>query len=641
MNRPLLRTAAVLGALSLPVAIDANAVQRAADLWRLAAAPHPYVASSTALFICVWASIVAVSGCAFVLAPGLLAAQVLRVADNAGDWVLRGFTLSLVGVSVAVTALQVLVGHPVSRIAFQALIVVLCLVVMVAGQAKGRAAIPAPASAGDRSLISSLIVAPIVIAIVLAPKIFWESFNSDGAHAFEASRRLIYSVGPFFPVEAGGIASYPGFKTVLPSYPMSWFVRLFGEIEPAIRVPYLLVLVSISGGIASLSRRDRTPNSSDPWLVWLGLLVFTVVMAFSASYETYSADLALPGLADAMTIAMLLGMIAATVQRRPVWIAICGALLYTTTPAGALLTAFWLAASVVALRPLRWREAGTIAAVLVGCVIAERAMPALTNILGIPGPGAEHATGDLASRLLSVQWRDWHRFGYALIPAGIVPAIAVMAWWKQDDVSRAVSLVTAATFGFFYLQDRFALHYFSPVWILPLVVWWRMAPPPDAAARSRAMAFRALTAFAAVVAIALSTPPETRPWIVTREIGEAIEDRGPGYATGDPSAFARSELLGALFPTPAHAKVPLESYGGSHLSWSFYSHRRDASRPAAYVLQPESAPPPTGGVLVKASGAGALFLLDSAAFSRHRTTPAGAGGIARVYRVAKYTLFYH
>lgn len=625
------RTAAITAALSIPAVIGTGAVADAAALWRLGGAAHPYFIAGEALRLYLWLPMVVVSACALFLAPGLVTVQALRAANNFGDWVLRGFAVSIVLVSAAATVVQSVVQQPVTGRMFALLVVLLVAILLGGALATGRGDEPLPWDEGDGAASLSLFIVPALLVAALAPKLYWESLNGDGAHSFEAARRMLYSASPFFSAKAGGMSTYPGLKTFLPSYPISWFIRLFGETEGGARLPFVLVLGATYAGIIALLKRSPGASRADRWLVWLGLGVYTTVMAFDASYEVYHADIGLPGVAVTLTVAMGLGLISASVKGEAGWMAFFVALLYASSPAGLLFAAFWLVAMLLALRPLRLREAAVIVVALVACVVAERVVPAAITALGGTPPGSEHSTGSLAKRLLALQWRDWERVAYAVLPSGIVPAAMVLAWWRQDQVGRALALLSAAIFAFFYTQQRFALHFFAPVMLLPLAICWRSAP--------RTLSFRAAVVSGAIAAFLLSLPPDTAPWLFTREVGMSIADRTGGYPEGDPIVFKRSELLVGLFPPPANRAVPDQSYGGSPLAWNYYAQRRDSSVAPAYVMLKAGDPPPDGGVLAKENDAGALYVVDSAALMRHRGIRPGAGGIARVYRIPKHTLF--
>ncbi|MCC6927915.1 MAG: hypothetical protein IT359_02880 [Gemmatimonadaceae bacterium] len=631
MRRSLPATSALLFALALPALLGTDVVESAAALWRLGGSAHPYWIPGEALRLYLLFPVVAVSACVLFLTPGLLTVQALRAANNVGDWVLRGIAVSIVLVSVAATAVQSILGATLQGRGFALVVVALSAVVFVVALAAGRRDAEMPWDSGDKAVALSLLVMPAALVAVLAPKFLWESLNGDGAHSFEAARRMLYSASPFFSPAAGGMSTYPGLKTFLPSYPISWFVRLFGETEGGARLPFILMLGATYAGLAALLKRPPDAPKADRWLLWGGLAAYTTVMAFDASYEAYHADIALPGVAVTLTVAMGLGLIGATIRGEGRWMAFFVALLYATSPAGLLFAGFWLVAMLLALRPLRIREGAIIVASLLACIAAEKVVPGLMSALGAAPPGTEHATGSLAKRLLALQWREVKRVAYVVLPSGIVPAVMLLAWWRQNQLARALSLLSAAVFVFFYTQQRFAVHFFAPAMILPLAVCWRAAP--------RSWWFRGAIVAGALIAIVASLPPTTTPWLGTREVGMALEDRTGGYRAGDPLVFKRSELLVALFPPPANPAVPEKSYGGSPLAWNYYANHRDSTVAPAYVLLRPGDPPPAGGFLAKENEAGALYVLDSVALGRHRGIRPGAGGIARVYRLPKSTLF--
>jgi hypothetical protein len=306
-------------------------------------------------------------------------------------------------------------------------------------------------------------------------------------------------------------------------------------------------------------------------------------------------------------------------------------LAYFTSPAGAILIGLWLVAAALFLRPIAWRTLALASAVLVGAVILGRVLPALQSGLGQPQPGLEHSTGGLTRRLLDLQWRQWRRVLFVVIPGGILPALTLLLWPRLDRVARTLAAVTVAQFGFFYLQRRTSLHYFAPAMILPLAVCWRALPDLD-----RRWATPVALA-AAAVALVISLPANRSPHLAARAIGARIDDRLGGYDEGDPRVFQRSELLSELFHRDSHGAVPAREYGGSPLSWIYYAHRAPGADPA-YVLQSETDRPPPGGRLVAARDAAALYVVDEAAFQRDRTARLPVH-IAAVYQLPKQTLF--
>jgi hypothetical protein len=497
----------------------------------------------------------------------------------------------------------------------------------------------------DAHTLAAAAAGTFAVLVGFAPKLLWETFNGDGAHAYESARMLLHRTLPFWGPDAGAMASYPGVTSFLSSYPTAWFIRLFGEIEASARIPYLLFLAAglFAGLVAVIEARteDRGPRTEGEansagvrtaWLLWPALIVLTAVLGFSATYNPYHADLALPATQDALVLAWFLGFAWAFLTRRHAWMLLFAGLTYATSPAGQLLLGFWLVAAALFQRPFPVRTLAVAAGAVALWVVVAKLSPAVLTALGQTAPGTEHATGSLARRLLNVQWRHWRRLAWAVVPGGILPALAVPLFWRQDRTARTIAATAAASFAFFYVQGRVSLHYFVPAMVLPLAVFWRMVP---AAFPTRRLA--PVVAGAALLALVASLPRHTDPHLAARAVGARIEDRLPGYDVAAPAALRRSELLSTLFPRDAHHTVPDSSYGGSPLSWYYYAHRAPATRRVAYVLASDSLPP--AGTLRVASAHGiGLFLADPAALAQDRALRP-ASGIARLYRIDKRTLF--
>src|SRR5262249_45764186 len=156
------------------------------------------------------------SACVAVMTPGLLLAVESR-REGVELWVARAFALSLVGVSIAAPLAQGGLRMPVTGRG------VLALLAGIAGpcglwgareRRRGRSGLP-PAPAGTVGVVVLTVLVPLGLFIGLLPKFLWESFNGDGAHAFESARLAAHQFLPFWDRAAGDIASFPGMSTVL------------------------------------------------------------------------------------------------------------------------------------------------------------------------------------------------------------------------------------------------------------------------------------------------------------------------------------------------------------------------------------------------------------------------------------------
>jgi MFS family permease len=491
----------------------------------------------------------------------------------------------------------------------------------------------------DAHTLAATAAGSVITLVAFEPKFLWETFNGDGAHAYESARLLLHQALPFWSPAAGGMSNYPGVTSFLASYPTAWFVRLFGEIEASARIPYLLfVSAGLFPGLLALIEAGRSDDARDtwtPWLLWPGLMVFAAVMGFSATYNPYHADLALPATQDALVIAWFLGFAWAFASERWGWMCVFAGLTFATSPAGQVLLGLWLVAAALFQRPLPVRTLAVAAAAILAWFVLAKLSPGVLAALGQNAPGSEHSTGSLAKRLLKLQWRHWHRIVYFVVPGGILPALTVPLLWRQDRMTRTIAGVAMAQFAFFYFQSRVSLHYFAPAMVLPLAIFWRMAPSlwPG---RSRAVAIAAVAA--ALLALVASLPRHPGPQLAARPVGGNIEDRLGGYDQSASASFRRSELLSDLLPRDAHSSVPDSSYGGSPLSWFYYAHRVPPSRPAAYVFDSVTAPAPAGARLVNRLDGVALYVTDEATFERDRAQRPPVS-IARIYVIDKQTLF--
>jgi hypothetical protein len=304
-----------------------------------------------------------------------------------------------------------------------------------------------------------------------------------------------------------------------------------------------------------------------------------------------------------------------------------------------LLIGFWLAA-VMVWRERPWREVAVTAVVLVLCVAVAAVAPAVLRASGLPVPGSEYDAGGILRYFSVVQFSDWRRMLFVVLPGGIVPALALLAWRSHDEVARALSLVTAAYFLFFFVQAHVALHHFVPAMVLPLAVFWRLYWRAGHRSRRRALA---LAGVAGVTAFWLSLPKDATPYIAPVAIGRAVDDRMGGYEGGDPRAYARAELLSHALPYDWDPQVPERSLGGSPLVWRYYTARarawNETDHAPAYVIQPLADPAPADSVRVADDDEAALYVTDPVTHASHVAlrppTPAGS----RVYEIRRGILF--
>ncbi len=632
--------AAALAALALPVVVDRAAIASAAALYPLGASAHPYWVPDRAVLLYLRAPIVAVSACIFLITPGLLLALAANIGRTVAVWVLAGLMLSIPVVSVVAGVVQTLVGSPLSGRAFVATVAVAsicCFSALCYRVVRGNPVSPPWRTPNAKVTTASMVGASLLFLIILAPKFYWDSFNGDGAHTLEAARLLLHQPVPFFTASAGPISAFPGITSSLYVFPESWFVRLFGDIEGSVRLPFVLYLSALFCAIVALAEHKRRPLGwIEHWLIWLGLTVYAITMAYSATYNPYSADIALPATQDTLLMAMFLGYVIFSCEKRPWWTALAIAFTYLSLPSGVVLIVLWLLVAMF-WRPAPRRQILQSSAVLAGCIVAGALISRLLAAVGLPPPGREYGVASLLGYFHFLQFTDWHRIGYWIIPGGVVPALAIVGLRRLDRIGRSLALVSIGYFTLFFIQANISLHHFVPAMLLPLVAFWRSAA--DATGRRRSVLLASAGA-GGVIALSLSLPRDAGPYMTSREVGFAIEDRTKGYDSSDAASFRRSQLLAQLFPLASNDRVPERSFGGAPVVWLYYAHHRLPGGPAAnYVLQSRIEPAPDRARLVVADHEAAVYVRSDSIWAGHLAlrppTPAGSPA----YDVSRGTLF--
>ncbi len=573
----------------LPVLFGRGTVAHVAGLFALAETGSPYFVPGQALLLYVASPLVAISACIALMTPGLLLAIAFDRASSIDEWVLHGFALSLVVVSAATVAVQAVT--PIGPGGFLVVIATTAAICGAALLVRVRRVPPRWPLDAETALssIAWTLGVPALLFAVLTPKFYWENFNGDGAHAFEAARLLLTQPVPFWPSGAGEIGGFPGLTSMLYAYPAAWFIRLFGPVEVAARLPYLLYLPVLHASLLALIRAGRSwvPRHAEHVLMWLSLTVYTFAIVFSATYSPYSADIALPATQDTLLVVCFLGFALAGLRDDRGWLALFAILTFVSLPSGLLLMLFWGLAMLVTARR---RAAIAAAAAAAGCLVLGLVLPRALAALGIPAPGGEYSSGGLLLRFAFLQLTDWSRVLYVILPCGILPALSMLRWRSLDPDARALTLVTGAYFLFVYVQAYGSLHYYIPAMLLPLVVYWRTGPTD----RHRPLAISAHAA-AALVAFVLVLPGDAAPFTDVRPIGAAIDVRVGDWQRMDPERFRASTLLHEVIPYDWAPAVPESVLGTSPLVLHYYaSQPKPRTTPVNYVLQRATDAPPAG-----------------------------------------------
>jgi hypothetical protein len=636
------RLAAILVITWLPFILGHNAVKSVVSLFQLASTTNPYFHPEYAGLLYIWSPIVVLSACIFLISPGLFLSLALNKGRGLGEFVVTGLALSIIVISVVTGFVQILMGEPLIGDKFTAIVIacsLACFGFSILRLARGKILYWPFNEPHNVTTLLSMVIVPAIILIALTPKFYWENFNGDGAQAFECARLLLKQPVPFWPPSAGDVSSFPGVSSMLFVYPASWFIRLFGEIEAAVRLPFLLDIVALYGSVLALIEygRPKGPGRSERWLIWLGIAIYVIVVSYSATYNQYAADIALPATQDTLMMVFYLAFILAFLNQHRFWTFLFALLTYLSLPSGVQLIGFWLLGVVLIWKPRPWRQILEVIIAVLVCFLISGLAPFILKQFNLPPPGGEYALIDLLRHFAWLQWADGHRFLYLIVPCGILPAFSLLALHRQNRLGHTLTFVTVVYFFFFYFSAYISLHYFIPVMILPLVIFWQTDFLGQRVKRTMLFSAVLVTGIAALL---ISLPENFIPDTSARLVGSTMQDRIGGYDTLDPAAFKRTDLLYSLFPVDWDPRVPDESYGGSSLAWNYYMNRTsDSPREINYVIQRTSDPAPSGMELFAQEGDFSLYIRNKAVLAKQRAlrpfSPAGS----RIYQIPRGMMF--
>ena len=583
---------AVLAAATIS-ALGVGAAERLAQLRDLADGPSPYFVREHALLLYLWVPLVSMAACFMVLLPGMVTALALGRRDFIfTTWLLKSFAISLFGLGLVLPAFERLSGiAPLMGGGFLAFSLVISLPGLAAlWRAERRGAIDWSEFGRRRVDIGAMILVPLVLLLVLSPKFYWENFNGDGAHALQSARLFVHTGLPFWPEGAGAVGSYPSITTLLEVFANSWFVRLFGEYEYSVRLSALLGLSLLSGVLMGLARKSNESPSSVAVAIGIGasLLLYAFVLAFQASYDPYFADIALPMTREPQIMVAFLGFVIFLLRRQYFWMTVFSGLTFIAVPSGIVLTGFALIAAALVGSPRPWRHLVLSGLLILAAAAIAKAIPVLLAHSGLIGAQDEFSSGKLLHRLRFVTPYETKRLAYWIVPCGIFPALALLAWPWQDRVARLFTLVTIAYAGFFYFQAyRILPHHFAPAMIMPLVVFWRLRPALKYPVRAAT-----LVLVGVIAGIVLAWPARFGVNSQGRHLGARILIEDSRYHDFAPEELAIAhELLRQAFPMRYEEEAARRQYIGSPLAW--YSYAVEPKAPGQridFVIRRQDAP---------------------------------------------------
>lgn len=626
--------------------------------WPLGLGPSPYFLPAHALALYIVTPLATFAAAFFLLGPGLVLAAILGREKGAAAWLVSALVAAILLHLAATAAFQlatgiVLKGH--GYFWFVAGLNALCLGLAGLRLAGGQAhRLRLQGQGAGLWTAAALFLACLIL---LSPKFYWENFSADGQGTLQFVRLHIAEIWPFWRDEAGPIKGAPGLTMVLFVFPASWFVRLWGEWEFAVRAPLLMFLAILHLVLVQLIRtgRDSAPplRALDHALLAGALLLYAFANIYSGGYHPYFGDSPMPAMRETLALVCFLGYALFLVEDRRALMLATGVMSHLVIPTGGLWLVLVPTAVLLTFRPVPWSRLAFAGLVVVIAGLISVAGPRLIHAVGLPLIGDEFGSDNIVSRLRFLVFTDWYRFAFWAVPVGILPALFLLTWRWQDRVARALTLVTLAYFLFFYLQAyRVLLHHFIPAMIPPLVVMYRS---PFWTGRRLQPALTLLAAALLGLSAWLSWPREMKLHGFERVIGQHIRTEGPIFdgngSRGEGDVFRTFNqkaldvahvLLGKLFPNGYGDDDPKQRFYGAPLAWFYYSEfPKPAGEAVNYTIRPLDGATAADGTLFAEEQGYGLFIRDMALYDAEAHTKLAVDTGAAIYVTPRSTIFGH
>ncbi|MFN6952140.1 MAG: hypothetical protein ACK4NE_06065 [Albidovulum sp.] len=653
--------------LLLGLAVTAAAVMTLAGLgtlretvlqWPLGQDENPYFLPAHALSLYVVTPLTTFASALFLLGPGLVLAAIFGREKGAAAWLVSGLVAAILIHLAAITVFQLATGIVLKGYAFCWFVAALdAAALALAGLrlAGGRThRLRLDGQGADLWTATALFFACLLL---MSPKFYWENFTADGEGALQFARLHIAEIWPFWRPEAGPIKGAPGITMVLFVAPTSWFVRLWGEWEFAVRAPLLMFLAILYPVLTQLIRTGREDAPAlrpiDHALLAGALLLYAFANIYSGGYHPYFGDSPMPVMRETLALICFLSYALFLFEDRRWLMLATGLMTHLVIPTGGLWLLLVPAAVCLTFRPVPWTRLFFAAGILLLAAAISILGPVVIHAVGLPLIGDEFGSDNIVTRLRFVVFTDWYRFAFWAVPVGILPVLFLLTWPVQDRVARALTLAAVGYFFFFYFQAyRVLLHHFIPAMVPPLVVMYRSRLWTD---RRLAPLLTGAAVVLLAVSVWLSWPREMKMHGFERVIGQHIRTEGPIFdgngQRGDGDVFRTFDqralgvahiLLGRLFPNGYGENDPKERFYGAPLVWFYYSEfPKPDGQVVNYVIKPVDARTPEDGTLVDEEGEYGLFVRDMALYDAHAHTRLPVDTGAALYVTPRTTIFGH
>jgi hypothetical protein len=607
----------VFAACWIIVLVGRDMVHNVGNMFPTVLPDNPFFLTDHLFQLYVATPIIILAAIVVLLAPGLLAANLTRPHAGLAETVVRAFGLAF-GIRLLLHAGVMVTGYEWSEAGF----IIADLITTASLWAifhvrivRGRSVAWPFADSRNAARICIALAIPVLILLPALPFFFWQDMNGDGLEAFSLGHSLMYNFIPRFP-SGGGLGGLGG-GMISMAYPVHWFIMQFGLIDAAARLPVLLYAPVIFMALIALIewRSDRSLGMIGEISVAVVVIAFVTTLGFWGRYNPYTGDFASPAAFEAFTVLGLCGLL--LYHWRGERAAFLGFVLlaYFARPTTLIVLALLGVAALLFGGKERSRLLVRIMLGLATCAAAFILYEKIYLPYASGTGGVTYAASSVLNRYRYLQFTDIGRLAYWAIPVGFVPALALLAFRRQDLWSRIVAIVCLGYCLAFYLPAFVSLHHFAPLMVLPAVVFWRLALVTES------RFWPAIALAGAVAALPFALPGSNTVFREFRGAGMATEYRvGRLYGSWAEhrAALANQAPVALIFGRPSSIADPSAQLNISPIVLLHYATLLPHDAPPRYIIQSEGAPPPAGFVRIGAANQLAAFAHDSASWLADR-----------------------
>jgi len=528
------------------------------------------------------------------MAPGLCLTLAFGAVRRAAEWLLLSFLAAYaaqVGTGIAV---KLVFGLPLDDGVFVASALGVAALSLAVAWWRGtsrHAPIPWPLPPGQGRRLAALVAPLYPATVLLVPVLLWQDLNGDGFEALYIGESLHRHLLPRWPTESGLVGVGVGMFSQ--AFLNHWMDAWFGTIEAAPRLPVLLGLPVVLAGLVALGEwcSPRTLRALELTAVAAALGGLLRVMTYSAGYNPYVCEIASPGAYEMTLMAAICGGLLCLVDERRWGLVAACLVAHLARPSGLLVFGLAALACAVVGGAERGPRLRRLLPALAACLAVSWLHETFYAPAVIGDAALSYDAGSAVDRLRYLTFSDPGRLAFLVVPCGVLPALALLAWRRQDELARILTLVCADYLALLAVVAFVSLHHFTPVMVLPVVVLWRLVlagrTPPSAVTTPAALVGCALAAV-------LAWPPHTEVHRSLRELGARIADARPDPGEGLPAVVERAVAIEALLPTEGPAVDPARTFVASPACLAHYASLGPPTAATRFLFQPASRADPLG-----------------------------------------------